>query len=102
MNRRGFLKLFGGAAAATAAAAIAPKYFFAPIGGWKSSILVNPIECTIGQYADYPPLTELVKVYYDKRFVENLKQQTPFARLAALHEIPEHCGQTIRFVGASL
>lgn len=39
MNRRGFLKLFGGAAVAASAN---PVRFFAPIGGWKSDVIVNP------------------------------------------------------------
>lgn len=39
MDRRGFLKLF---AAAAPVAAIAPKYFFAPIGGWQSDVIHSP------------------------------------------------------------
>jgi hypothetical protein len=39
MNRRSFLKLF---AAAGPVAAVAPTYFFAPVGGWKSDVVVNP------------------------------------------------------------
>lgn len=39
MNRRAFLKLF---AAAGPVAAIAPTYFFAPVGGWKSDLIVKP------------------------------------------------------------
>lgn len=39
MNRRSFLKLF---AAAGPVAAAAPTYFFAPVGGWKSNMIVNP------------------------------------------------------------
>jgi hypothetical protein len=39
MNRRGFLKLF---ASAAPVAVVAPTYFFAPIGGWKSDVIVNP------------------------------------------------------------
>lgn len=37
MNRRGFLKLLGGAAAASATA-----YFLPPIGGWKSDVIIDP------------------------------------------------------------
>lgn len=37
MNRRGFLKLLAGAGAATAT-----SYFFAPVGGWHSDVIVNP------------------------------------------------------------
>jgi hypothetical protein len=40
VNRRAFLKLF---AAAGPVAAIAPTYFFAPIGGWRSDVIVNPL-----------------------------------------------------------
>lgn len=36
MDRRGFLKLF---ATALPVAAVAPTYFFAPIGGWKSKAI---------------------------------------------------------------
>ena len=39
MNRRSFLKLF---AAAGPVAAVAPTYFFAPVGGWKSDVILNP------------------------------------------------------------
>jgi hypothetical protein len=39
MNRRGFLKMLGLAAPA---AVVAPKYFFAPLGGWKSDVITNP------------------------------------------------------------
>lgn len=39
MNRRSFLRLF---AAAAPVAAVAPTYFFAPVGGWKSDVIVNP------------------------------------------------------------
>ena len=52
MNRRGFLRMFGGAAAA---AIVAPpvKYFLPPIGGWSSPLIVNPYETSIGEYADF-------------------------------------------------
>ena len=39
MNRRDFLRLF---AAAAPVAAVAPKYFFAPVGGWHSDLIVHP------------------------------------------------------------
>jgi hypothetical protein len=39
VNRRGFLKLLGMAAPA---AVVAPKYFFAPLGGWTSDVIVPP------------------------------------------------------------
>lgn len=42
MNRRGFLKLFSGAATA---AAVAPTYFFAPAGGWK------PVDRSLPRYS---------------------------------------------------
>lgn len=41
MNRRSFLKIF---AAAGPVAAVAPTYFFAPVGGWKSDVIVNPLQ----------------------------------------------------------
>jgi hypothetical protein len=37
MNRRNFLRLLAGAAAAPAV-----TYFLPPIGGWKSDVIVNP------------------------------------------------------------
>jgi hypothetical protein len=37
MNRRGFLGMLG-------VAAVAPTYFFAPIGGWKSDLILNPAD----------------------------------------------------------
>ena len=39
LTRRGFLRLLGLAAPVAVAA---PKYFFAPIGGWKSDVIFNP------------------------------------------------------------
>jgi hypothetical protein len=41
MDRRSFLRNLLGAAPVIA---VAPKYFFAPIGGWKSDVIVNPGE----------------------------------------------------------
>ncbi len=41
VSRRSFLRLLGLLAPVVAAA---PKYFFAPIGGWKSDVIVNPID----------------------------------------------------------
>lgn len=41
MNRRVFLRLLG---AAAPVAAVAPTYFFAPVGGWKSDVIVNPFQ----------------------------------------------------------
>jgi hypothetical protein len=44
VNRRGFLQLLAGSAAAAVAAAVAaPKvsYFFAPVGGWESDIILQ-------------------------------------------------------------
>lgn len=39
MNRRNFLRLLAGAGAASAT-----SYFFAPVGGWHSDVIVNPNE----------------------------------------------------------
>jgi hypothetical protein len=39
MDRRSFLKLF---AAAGPVAVVAPKYFFAPVGGWRAQPKVDP------------------------------------------------------------
>jgi hypothetical protein len=39
VSRRGFLKMLGGAAIVGAAA---PKYFFAPNGGWNAGNIVKP------------------------------------------------------------
>jgi hypothetical protein len=47
MNRRSFLSLFAGAAAASTV-----SYFLPPIGGWKSDVIVNP-------YPAFPPKSEL-------------------------------------------
>jgi len=46
MDRRSFLKLF---AAAGPVAVVAPKYFFAPVGGWKSDVIVHPRTATGAQ-----------------------------------------------------
>lgn len=69
MNRRNFLRTLFGAAAVQAA----PTYFLPPIGGWKSDVIVNPNEIAINSL---PTLTlpALHMVYYDKRFIQNLKQ----------------------------
>lgn len=40
MNRRSFLKLF-------TAVTVAPTYFFAPVGGWKSDTIINPNEIVV-------------------------------------------------------
>jgi hypothetical protein len=98
LTRRGFFRLFGGAAAAVAVAAVAPTYFIPPIGGWKSSTIINPNECTIGHYADYyPPPAELLKTYYSKAFLENIKAQTPFTRMAARRPLPARSGELVNF-----
>ncbi len=39
MDRRSFLRSFFGGATV---AAVAPTYFFAPIGGWKSDVIHSP------------------------------------------------------------
>lgn len=39
MDRRGFLKCFGGLMAAKA---VERTYFLPPIGGWKSDVIINP------------------------------------------------------------
>ena len=39
LDRRQFLRLF---AAAAPVAAVAPKYFFAPVGGWHSDVIACP------------------------------------------------------------
>lgn len=39
LTRRGFLKMLGMAAPV----AVAPTYFFAPIGGWKSDLIAQPM-----------------------------------------------------------
>jgi hypothetical protein len=38
MDRRSFLRMLGLAAPV---AAVAPTYFFAPVGGWKSDVIIN-------------------------------------------------------------
>jgi hypothetical protein len=42
MNRRNFLGLLFGAAAAQAIPEAAVKYFLSPIGGWKSDVILHP------------------------------------------------------------
>lgn len=48
MNRRGFLKLLGAAAPVALAK---PTYFFAPVGGWASDVIINPSEEGLLPYA---------------------------------------------------
>ena len=45
MDRRSFLKLF---AAAAPVAAVAPTYFFAPVGGWHSDVIVHAPPTVMG------------------------------------------------------
>lgn len=47
MDRRNFLGIFAGAVAAQAATSHAVTYFFAPVGGWKSDLIMHP---------DYAPI----------------------------------------------
>ena len=54
MNRRSFLQLFGMAAPVVAAA---PTYFFAPIGGWKSDVILNPNDVTVADLEDWYKVT---------------------------------------------
>lgn len=42
LSRRGFFRLLGAAAVAPVLEPIAKRYFFSPIGGWKSDVIVNP------------------------------------------------------------
>lgn len=100
LTRRGFFRLFGGAAAAVAVAAVAPTYFIPPIGGWKSDVILYPQMPAIPE--EIWEAQRLLTVYYSKAFVANLQQQTPFTRMARLHELPPHSGSMIRFVGESL
>lgn len=80
MNRRGFLKLFAGAAAAAVVAEAVPTYFLPPIGGWKSDVIVNPTSYrTYLMGADALVNVDLLKVYYDKSFIANLKARSPIA-----------------------
>lgn len=54
MNRRSFLKMMGSVAPV---AAVAPTYFFAPVGGWKSDVIINP-------HADLPPIVGFTESYH--------------------------------------
>lgn len=90
MNRRGFLKLLGMAAPV---AAVAPKYFFAPIGGWKSDVILNP-----GYHFDTIIADDLVGsmvlpqasliTFYNKLFMENLKRNTVLSQMCAVVSTP--------------
>jgi hypothetical protein len=51
LTRRGFLQLFGLAAPV---AAVAPTYFFAPVGGWHSDTIVNPNEAILSPRVGVP------------------------------------------------
>lgn len=51
MDRRGFLRLLAGAGVA---AATNPVHFLAPIGGWKSDVIVNPNDGALTM-AHWPP-----------------------------------------------
>lgn len=74
-TRRGFLRMFAGAAAAT----VAPSYFFAPIAGWKSNVIVNPAGHWDAIVADdLVDVQNILKVYYSKKFIDNLKAHSPF------------------------
>lgn len=94
MNRRGFLRLFGGAGAV---ATVAPTYFFAPVGGWHPSRFVS---YNVFLTSGLPP-QELLRTYYDKRFVENLKAQTPMMMMGGLRALPEASNRIVTFMPTS-
>lgn len=99
LTRRGFFRLFGGAAAAAAVAAVAPTYFIPPIGGWKSDVIANPLlelEKELG-YRAAQSIDSLLTVFYDKRFIENLKRQTPFLKAAGVRVVPEVSRKAVTF-----
>ncbi len=53
----------------------APKYFFAPIGGWHSEVIVNPMECAVEavELEQYFPESA-----FDSLFIGGTAMQQPF------------------------
>lgn len=72
MDRRSFLRTLLGAAPVIA---VAPKYFFAPIGGWKSDVLINPPEVMF--YMNPSDITRLEDIR-DEAIYHNLFLDAPF------------------------
>lgn len=92
MNRRSFLKLF---AAAGPAAAIAPTYFFAPIGGWKSDLIINPNLPL--RFVDLRAKDYLDALYANANFLlPQFKMAFPAFGAAALVKIIEEQAEAMR------
>lgn len=72
-------------------ATVAPTYFFSPIGGWKSDVIVHD---------DYFSRMAMgLQVYYSERVLENLKAATPFYRISKTRPFPpaEHSNEVAFF-----
>lgn len=90
MDRRGFLKLF---AAAAPVAAIAPTYFFAPIGGWQSDVIHSPYSWDFGlsprsnviiHNIQFPQHDDRIDAELLSSFYDNFFEGSPFqAKLRA-------------------
>jgi len=81
MNRRGFLKGIAAWAAAPVIMPVLPSIFVA-----------NPVvKAVTGGYSPASNLSNpqaLTAIYYNKKFIANLKAQTPFMRVSELRDLP--------------
>jgi len=94
MQRRNFLRGLLGLAAVPVLEPVA-KLLPAPPE-------VKPIKAVIGEYADYTSFSDIsLQVYYDKKFIQNLKAMTPFTA-SFNNQLPFNSGNTISFYNYNL
>lgn len=86
MNRRNFLKLL---ASAAPVAAVAPKYFFAPVGGWPRSFAKTWISVDYGFRASYVGMYYMTKdgIYLNGRCITR-SVEVSVEELRAMYPMP--------------
>jgi hypothetical protein len=83
VNRRSFLSMIGFVAPAVI---VKPTYFLSPFGGWfrPETMLANTVE----GYTAFRTATGLT-LYYEQRFIQNLKAATPLVRFLRDPRLPK-------------
>jgi hypothetical protein len=88
-SRRGFLKILGGGAIV---GAVAPKYFFAPKGGWNSSSQTENFQFGFSGYKD---LSVITNDFIVPQLADNFFKSSPiFQKLRS--NVAFHGGSEIR------